>query len=434
MADERYVVLGLAHARSPWFAEVAHWATSGAVPIEFVKCVGVEEVLARIDSGRPFSAALLDARLPAVDRDLLATLADANVAGIVVGSGREPGSWRSLGAAAHLPPDFDRAALVDTLADHGRLIGAVAELPPSRVRSTFDSVWRGPLVAVTGRSGAGASTVAGALAQRLASDPRYRGDVLLLDLVRRAHQAVLHDARDVVPGIQEIIEAHRSGRPSNDALRRLSFDVPNRRYRLVLGLRHPRDWVTVRSSAFQASLDALRRSARIVVADTDPDLEGEAESGSIDIEDRHLLGRSTARSADLVLVVATPNLTGIHGLVGHLEELRAAGIRGDRLLVVVNRAPRAARARAELTRTIASLTAAGDRPDPHLGPVFVPERRGLDAIHRDVAPFPAVVADPLGRAVLAVLDRLPSRTAAPATEPEPVPVTPGSLGHWDESA
>jgi hypothetical protein len=30
---ERFVVLGLAHARSPWFGEVARWATSAAVLI-----------------------------------------------------------------------------------------------------------------------------------------------------------------------------------------------------------------------------------------------------------------------------------------------------------------------------------------------------------------------------------------------------------------
>ena len=30
---ERFVVLGLAHARSPWFAEVARWSTSAAVLI-----------------------------------------------------------------------------------------------------------------------------------------------------------------------------------------------------------------------------------------------------------------------------------------------------------------------------------------------------------------------------------------------------------------
>jgi hypothetical protein len=32
MASERFVVLGLAHARSAWFRDLGHWAISGAVP------------------------------------------------------------------------------------------------------------------------------------------------------------------------------------------------------------------------------------------------------------------------------------------------------------------------------------------------------------------------------------------------------------------
>ena len=41
-ANDRYVVLGLAHVRSPWFREVSRWATSAVIPIDFVKCVSVD--------------------------------------------------------------------------------------------------------------------------------------------------------------------------------------------------------------------------------------------------------------------------------------------------------------------------------------------------------------------------------------------------------
>lgn len=432
MSHDRYVVLGLAHARSPWFGDVARWATTGSVPVEFVKCVSPAEVRARLAAGRPFSAALLDARLPAVDRDLLASLRDVGVAPVVVESGLVTRDWAALGAPATLPTTFDRAELLDVLAAHATLIDTVTDRVEAPTAPTADPGpgWRGRLVAVTGRSGSGASTVSIALAQRLADDPRLAGGVMLADLARRAHQAVLHDARDVVPGLQELVEAHRTGQPSFDQVRRLTFDVPSRGYRLVLGLRRPRDWVTVRSRALAAALDGLRGVSRIVVADTDDVLEGEAESGSFDIEDRHLLGRATTTAADLVVVVGTPSVTGLHGLVQHLADLRAHGVDGSRLLAVVNRAPRSARARAELTRVIANLTGARDRPDPHVGPIFVPERRGIDTIHRDVGRLPAVVADPVGRAVLEVLDRRPERIAEPARAEEPVPIRPGSLGHW----
>lgn len=436
MSGDRYVVIGLAHVRSAWFTEVARWATAGSIPVEFVKCVSPEELRARVAGGRPFSAALLDGRLPAVDRDLLATLADARIATLVVESTPDGPDWSALGATARLAHPLDRPALLDALATHASMVGLVEDEPVGLGGAmTTSAAWRGRLVAVTGRSGAGTSTVAASLAQGLADDPRYAGDVVLADLARHAHQALLHDARDVVPGIQEIVEAHRSGRPTIEQFHQLTFDVPGRGYRLVLGLRRPRDWVTIRSRAFAAALDGLRRSARIVVADTDADLEGEGETGSFDIEDRNLMARSTIGRADLVIAVGTPSTSGIHGLVGLLEDLRAHGLPGDRILAVVNRAPRTARSRSELTRVIANLTGAADRPDPHVGPVYVIGRRNVDALHRDLSRFPGPLVDPPSVAVRELLDRLPTRDLTESIG-EPAAVVPGSLGHWagDEEA
>ena len=64
MAGARYVLLGLAQARSGWFRDVAQWATTGAIAAEFIKCVSAEEVRARLAGGRPFSALLVDATCP----------------------------------------------------------------------------------------------------------------------------------------------------------------------------------------------------------------------------------------------------------------------------------------------------------------------------------------------------------------------------------
>jgi MinD-like ATPase involved in chromosome partitioning or flagellar assembly len=433
VTTDRFVVLGLAHVRSRWSTDVARWATAGSIPVEFVKCVSVEELRARLAGGRPFSAALLDARLPAVDRDLVATLVDAGVPALVVDGPGGP-RWSSLGAAAVVAAPPSRPDLVAALTEHCRPIGSLdpgLDHHDGAVVTPTTAAWRGRLVAVTGRPGAGTSTIACALAQSLAEDPRYAGDVVLADLARYAHQALLHDARDVVPGIQELVEAHRSGQPSPDQVRALGFEVPTRGYRLILGLRRPSDWVTVRSRAFAATLDGLRRSARIVVADLDADLEGESDTGSFDVEDRNLMARTATAQADLVVVVGTPTTTGIHGLVTQIEDLRNHGVPGHRLLVVVNRAPRAPRARAELAATIAALTGAGDHADPHAGPTFVPLRRGVDAAHRDLARVPTLLAEPAGRAVRYLLDRLPGRDDT-ATEPQPVAVVPGSLGSWSD--
>lgn len=432
MSAERYVVLGLAHVRSEWSTDVARWATSGSIPVEYLKCISAEELRARIGGGRRFSAALLDSRLPAVDRDLLSTLSDAGIVPLVVADPSTTVDWKTLGAATQLDGRLDRPALLDALAGHATLLGLGEDhLDTAAADASISATWRGRLVAVTGRPGSGRSTIAGALAQGVSHDPRYSGDVVLADLAHRAHQAMLHDAQDVQPGIQELVEAHRSGHPTIEAHRALTFDVPIRGYRLLLGLRRPRDWVTIRSEAFRSALDGLRRSARIVVADTDDDLEGEDECGSFDIEERNLLARSTHELADLVVVVANASITGLHGLVGQLAELRAFGIAGDRTVVVVNRAPRAARAKAELTRALAVLSGASEHPDPYVGPVFVSERRNVDALHRDLARFPGGLVEPPTRAVRATLDRLPA-TPLVAAEAEPVPIVPGSLGHWND--
>ena len=60
MSGARYVVLGLAPPRAAWFAEVGRWAGSGTIPVDFVRCVSVDEVRARLVSGRSASALLVD--------------------------------------------------------------------------------------------------------------------------------------------------------------------------------------------------------------------------------------------------------------------------------------------------------------------------------------------------------------------------------------
>ena len=60
MTSARWVVLGLAPARTPWFTAVAQWANAGTVPIEFLKCLSADELLVRLRSDQPASAVLLD--------------------------------------------------------------------------------------------------------------------------------------------------------------------------------------------------------------------------------------------------------------------------------------------------------------------------------------------------------------------------------------
>ncbi len=88
MSSERFVVLGLAQVRAGWFGEVSRWSTSGTIPVEFVKCVSIDEVRGRLRTGRAVSALLLDAQRTGVDRDLLDAARDVGAAVIVVGDDR----------------------------------------------------------------------------------------------------------------------------------------------------------------------------------------------------------------------------------------------------------------------------------------------------------------------------------------------------------
>ena len=428
MPGERFVVLGVAQVRSTWFREVARWATSAMLPIEFVKAMSVEEVRVRLRSGRGYSALLMDDTLPGADRDLVELAREAGCAVVIVDSGRAVRRWGELGASAVLPATFERDDLLQVL--HQVAMPITRTVGEASRPSAHDTTtgFRGHLVAVTGAPGAGGSTIAAALAQGLASDPRHRDLVCLADLALDAEQAMLHGSPDVVPGLIELVDGHRSGVSSIDDVRKTTWHITARGYHLLLGLRRHRDWTAVRPRAFAAALDGLRRSFRIVVADVDADVEGEQATGSLDVEERNGIARATLTAADLVVVVGLPGLKGLHSHLRATRTMLDHGVPGDRLLPVINRSPKGPRARAELTSAFGTLLA-DEAAVP--SPLHLTERRHLDEVHRDGVRFPDSWLSPVVSSVQAILDQEPASVAdeaAPALEP----VRPGSLGTWTD--
>jgi hypothetical protein len=418
---DRFVVAGLARARTPWFAQVGRWATEGAVPLEYVRCTSAAELRSRLESGRAWSAVLLADDVPGVDRDLFEAVREAGAAPLVVTSGPTQ-DWITLGAGALLPVGFDREGLLEALQ------AAAAPVDDSVARHSHTGdvpapARRGRLVAVTGPGGTGVSTAAIALAEGLAAS---RGPgVLLADLRRAAEQALLHDARRVEPGLQELVEAHRGVAPDAGQVRALTFDVPARGYRLLLGLRRPQQWPVLRPNALGAALDGLQHAFDVVVADVDPDVDGEQETGARAVEDRHLAARLTLGRADAVLVVGLPGLKGTYALTRLVGELLAFGVPPARLVTVVNRAPRRRAQRAELTRTVAELLATTLAGAALPSPVFLPERRVEEALHDGIglpSPLPGDLAAVVGRLLTG------PRAALPTTHATPVAVVPGQLG------
>ncbi len=427
MSSDRFVVLGLAVARAAWFRSVAQWSNAASIPVEFVKCMSAIELRAHLASGRPFSALLVDGAAPDLDRDLLDLAATQGCAVIVVDNVRDSTDWLAVGASAVVNPMFQRADLVDVLTQHTARIGRGDTVPGTAFETAPWSDDGAQVAMVCGAGGTGASTAAIALAQGLCDDLRYREMVLLADLVLHAEQAMLHDARDVVPGIQELVEAHRTGRPSLEDLRSFTFDVHDRGYQLLLGLRRARNWPTVRPRAFAAALDSMTRGWRALVCDTDCELEGESDGGSTEVEERHLMARTVAARADVVFVVGLPTMKGIHGLVRVIGELLDHSVPGDRIVPVVNIAPKPGRARSDMAKAIATLLE-GRRDAEHLAsPIFLPERPVDDAL-RDGVRLPSVLTVPLVGAFLAVTTRSSMRVQAN----QPTLVAPGSLGQWAE--
>jgi hypothetical protein len=418
----RFVVLGLARPRSEWFRTLSGWSTSGAVPVEFSKCVSAEEVRAHLSGGRRWSAALLDGGLPAVDRDLLAAVRDAGASPIVVDAAGISRDWPSLGAAGVLPATFTREQFLDVLGATSSMVGAGETLPPDPGDAASAPAVLGPVAAVCGPGGTGASTAAIALAQGLAASGRLGGPVVLADLCLRADQAMLHDARDVTPGVQELVEVHRGRRLGVDEVHAHTYQVVERGYHLLLGLRRSRHWSTIRPRSFEAAFASLRRAFGAVVCDVSDEFEGEDETGSIDVEERNVMARTAATQASVVLPVGTCDLKGLHSLVRLLGDLADIGVSGRRVVPVLNQAPRAPRMRAGIVRTLAELTGGVE----HSTPVFLP-RRGVDEALRDGVALPASLTSVLDGAFHATL-RLDGQPDASADEPRPV--VPGSMGSW----
>lgn len=408
MRHERYVVLGLASARAEWFRAVAAWSNAASLPADFVKCVSIEEVRARLASGRPLSAVLVDGRLPSVDRDLADRARTVGAALLVVDDGRGGRDWHALGVSRVLPTGFDRRTLLEALAACAPPVSRAESLPGDPVVETPSAV--GAVIAVCGPGGTGASTAAIALAQGLGG--------VLADFSLHAEQAALHDARDVMPGVQELVEAFRAGRPPADDVRELAFAIEERGYDLVLGLRRAKAWSMLRPRAFEAALDGLRAAYPFVVCDVDADVEGEDDGGSADVEDRHVMARTVLRVADAVVVVACPGMKGLHSLLRVLADLRGFGVAAERLVPVVNRAPRGRRARAETAAAFGSLLG----PTALAAPLFLSERNVDDAL-RDGVRLPAALVDPLVGAVRAL-------GGGPVLSRGPERVAPGSLAAW----
>ena len=414
----RQTLLGLVSRTASWPQRLEAWSTSSAVPFMVSYCQSVAHLRARLDHRDTLQGVLLDGDLSFVDRDLLTDVTSAGGVAVVVEGSRRRLPWDALGASAVLPTEFDRDQLLDALR------GVVVPAPEARQECPL-----APVVAVTGPGGTGASVSAIALSQGLAATRRR---VLLADCCLHAEQAMLHNAYGSQPNIVDIVELHAERTPERREMRQLAFGVVERGYYLLPGIVRARHWSRIGGRSLEAALRSVRSAFDVIVADVDPDVEGEAQGGSIEVEERNVLARTVLALAAAVMVVGQPTMKGVYAMVRALVELLEFGVAGDRMLAVVNQAVADRTVRADLSRALRHLhdgaaSGGGVAGAAAVGPaLFAPAVRPEEHLReRDALDdaWPTLLA----RAVTAVLDRAP---AVPPSGGAPEPVAAGSLGHW----
>ena len=431
MRDEHFVVLGVARPRTTWLTDIGRWANSSMLPIEFIRCVSIDEVRSRLHSDRRFSAVLLGEGCTGVDRDVIETARDAGCVPIVITDSTPRRDWLALGAADTLSQPVTPHHLLAALRDHAIGVDHRSRIRP--LETSVDSSPTGRLIAVLGPGGSGTSTIAMAIASHLAAQPSRRHEstptrVGLIDASLNADQALLHDLGDVVPGLQELVDLHRTANPTSDEVRSFFWFSPRQGYDVLPGLRRHRDWSTLRRRTTLAALASIHRSFDLVVADSDADFEGESATGSIDIEDRNLLARELAKNADLVVLTARAGITGLNRALHALRELAELGVETDRILLVILGAPRSTRHRSELSRTILRLF---DETVPSHSlpiPVMVPLRRDLEPFLHDGTAPPRSAFGSITAAVSERLQQIEPRDPRPSFQTAPIAIIPGHLG------
>ena len=426
MLLEHFIVLGVARPRTGWLTDVGTWSTSSMLPIEFIRCVSVDEVRARLHSDRRHSAVLLGADCSGLDRDLLEAAIEARCAPIVVTDGAERRNWVELGAACTISTPLSAEILLGALREHAVGVERRTVTIEQPVRPEVPSTHR--IITVLGSGGTGTSTTAMALAHHFAINAtNARASVALVDASLDADQALLHDLGDVVPGLPELVDLHRVANPSDDEVRNHFWFSPRHGYDVLPGLRRHRDWTALRRRATLAAVEAIHRSFELVIADVDADLEGEEQTGSIDVEERNLLARHLVTIADMVVLTLRPTVSGVSRAIGTIRDLDDLGVDLGRVLAVALGAPRSTRERSELTRTISGLIdeALPERNLPT--PVMVPIRRDLEPYVRDGSPPPTAAFGSITNAAVHLLGTLePPLRADPSFAP--IAIVPGHLG------
>jgi len=411
VSSPRYVLLGLASGEPAWLGAVDRLVRRRSPDDEFIRCTGPVDLATRLGTGRPFSAVLVDHRAVGLDRDLVRRAAAAGCPVIVVGGADDPARLVSLGATDRMDDPPSAQELDAMLAAHATPIGRIDDLRLGLRTEDGPAGWTGRMVAVTGPGGTGASTVARLLAAALADDPRMYSSVLLIDACLEADQAHMHGITDPQVDLQAAARAHRNGDPVDSELRALTFVPTGHRHRLLPGIRQRRDWPTIGGPSLEAALRNLRDHHLATIVDVDPYVDLAPTHQPVGPTTPGEPARIVFGMADLVLVVGSSGSSSSRPLARVRANLADSGLPVERLMEL-------------------PLTASPPVDRSGARRVGRSARRGRISRSRDLSvDLPGTLDGPdavahLADRILAVLDRLPSRTR----DGSEVAVVAGSLG------
>jgi Mrp family chromosome partitioning ATPase len=371
-----------------WPRAVARWGSGATLPLDATTCVSADELRALVVDAA-VDLAIVEAGLPGVDRVLADDVRRTGTALAVVTTPTLTAAAERLDPDALLPADFGAQALAAVLQAHARTRARPRPTPgPGPGPASEESP---ELVAVTGPGGTGASTVAQALAAQRAG----LGPVVLADLALEADQHLRHG---VAPGHDGVFELAEALRHAPAAAIAVPIAPQPAGYDLLCGLRRRQEWTILCGSVAEHVLASLLPRGGLIIADIDADLDGRVESGSLDLEERNGLARVVATRASTIVVVGRWSTTGVHRLARTLLDFEAHGIPRDRLLPVLNHAPKRRSGQSLARHTVRGLLEdldGGAWPSP----ICLAHDPGVERSVREAAPLPPRFVRRVGRAL-----------------------------------
>ena len=287
------------------------------------RCVDLPDLLATATTGQS-DVAVVDAGLPGLDTDAVATLSRWGVRVVSVGERDLTG----IGIAHRVAADA-----LETL---GGAVAAAAKAErihdqPSVDANTPTPPQRGRIVAVWGARGApGRTTVAVALAAARASLGERR--VVLADLdpfggAVAQHLGVLDEASGLLAAARLVNRGTLTAASFAQTRRSVETGLE-----ILTGLPRADRWIEVRPGAVEAMLRLAAVHAD-VVADCGSCLEEDEDAIG---PGRHVMTLEALRCADEIVAVGVADAVGLSRLARALAEVQAA-VPGATLRVVVNR-------------------------------------------------------------------------------------------------